>query len=185
MRKDEEAALCAFLRARGYDPTAIYAVHISASKMEALVFSYERENGTPIVNETRDGFKEAEPYIIPLDRLPEIKEEPMKLVHIPFLFRFRDPLLSEPQLKDYTCRTRKMGSVGDVFDAFGARFRIEAVSALKLGDVLKYFDGAGWSHEGVRDRDDFESIWKQLHPSTGLDPARVVFLHHFRRVVVK
>jgi len=95
-------------------------------------------------------------------------------VHIPFLPRFQEPLLSG--VKTCTTRTRRVGNPGDEFVAFGVWFRILSVEKVELGNVADHL----YIEEGVSSPNDFISIWLELHRS-GYSPKTEVWLHRFKR----
>ncbi|MEE9401291.1 MAG: hypothetical protein V3V32_04655 [Dehalococcoidia bacterium] len=98
---------------------------------------------------------------------------------IAFKSRFRWPLLNG--IKTCTARTRKMASVGDTFEAFGATFEIvllERPTLLTIRDKM-------WVAEGCDSPADFEAIWRSLHPRMGFQPDRKVSVHHFKLVDCK
>lgn len=100
----------------------------------------------------------------------------MTKVEIPFLYRFKEPMLTGR--KTCTSRTRKMGDPGDVFAAFGTLFQINRVWATGLAVVKTGL----WKKEGVGSPEEFENVWNQIHPRKGFDPGQVVYVHNFSQV---
>lgn len=98
----------------------------------------------------------------------------MGVVHLPFLPRFREPMLADIKLA--TSRTRKYAEPGDTFEAWGSHFIVERVERMSLGHVA----GELWPIEGVESRDEFVAVWAAIHPS-GYDAERKVWVHVFRR----
>jgi len=95
-------------------------------------------------------------------------------VHIPFLPRFQEPLLSGR--KTCTTRTSRLGLPGDEFVAFGAWFRIRSVEKVELGDVANIL----YEQEGVSSPNDFITIWLELHRSY-IPTTQVWWLHRFEK----
>ena len=98
----------------------------------------------------------------------------MAEVHIPFLPRFREPMLADR--KTMTCRTGKKGEPGDTFSAWGSTFILRDVYRIRLGIVA----AINHQHEGCESPEEFQAVWQRLHPS-GYDPEKVVWLHEFVR----
>jgi len=98
-------------------------------------------------------------------------------VKIPFKARFKEPLLDGT--KTWTSRTRRLGNVGDTFDAFGHEFEILKVEHRMLKNVAFH-----WREEGCSSREDFVEVWKQIHPRKGYDPQQIVKVHVFRRITI-
>ena len=97
-------------------------------------------------------------------------------VKIPFLERFREPMLKGT--KTMTSRTRKYGEKGDTFDAFGATFELEDVRKVSLFCIANYY----YRQEGADSTQDFINIWKIIHPRKGFDSDMMVWLHRFKKV---
>jgi len=97
-------------------------------------------------------------------------------VKIPFKERFREVLLDGT--KTWTSRTRRMGKMGDTFDAFGATFEIERVERRTLGNIRYHH----WKEEGCKSSTDFFEVWEQIHPRKGYIPSQLVWVHIFKRV---
>lgn len=98
-----------------------------------------------------------------------------KMVKMPFLDRFEDPLRAGT--KTLTSRTRKMGNPGDTFPAFGMTFLIEIVAEWPLSKVADY-----WRDEGCTSRQDFIDLWSKIHYRKKFVPGQVVFVHRFRNI---
>ena len=99
----------------------------------------------------------------------------MNEVRIPFKARFCRPLLNGTKI--FTSRTKVMGRPGDIFQAFGATFRIVKVYEAQLFDVA-----ALWKEEGCTSREDFIEVWKSIHPHKGYHDNQYTQLHQFERV---
>ena len=98
-------------------------------------------------------------------------------VKIPFLERFREPMLSGR--KTMTSRSKKYGEYGDTFDVFGATFEIvEPIARLSLGDIASF-----WREEGFESLEDFVECWTNLHPRVGYDVNRVYYCHIFKKAI--
>lgn len=98
-----------------------------------------------------------------------------KIVRIPFLERFRKPLLSGDKV--CTARTKVYGKTGDFFTAFGATFCIVVVEKVKLETVAELYN---W--EGFKSMVEFIQCWVHLHPRRGFDRNQKVWLHLFKKV---
>jgi len=99
----------------------------------------------------------------------------MSLVKIPFKPYFKEPMLSG--VKTYTSRTKRMGSPGDTFEAFGAQFEILSVEEVRLYEVASL-----WKEEGCASEEHFKEIWREIHPRTGYGDYQIVKLHRFKKV---
>ncbi len=99
------------------------------------------------------------------------------LVTIPFQPEFEAKMLSGG--KSMTARTKWYGLVGDVFEAFGARFIIFVCSRAYLRDVAQAF----YQQEGFGSPGDFIECWIRLHPRKGYVPNQIVYCHEFKRIV--
>jgi len=85
------------------------------------------------------------------------------------------------EIKTKTSRNKKYGSKGDTFIAFGETFTIVNITKEKLKTVAeKYFE-----EEGFLDSNAFIQKWKQLHPRKGYDPEHEVYVHEFKKGVVR
>ena len=94
-------------------------------------------------------------------------------IKIPFKEQFRDAMLEGRKI--CTTRTKRYGEVGDIFEAFGAKFEIVGVCpsiALWVGNFL-------YKEEGFDCPAEFHKIWKRLHPRLASEVA--VFVHFFQR----
>jgi len=80
--------------------------------------------------------------------------------------------------KTATSRTKRMGLVGDQFEAFGATFQIAILSNWSLASIANVF----YILEGFESREEFIECWKLIHPRKGYDPEQRVWLHIFKRV---
>lgn len=101
----------------------------------------------------------------------------MKVV-IRFRPMFQSALLTD--IKIYTSRTRRMGKVGDVFEAFGQWFRILEVRRERLGYIAQHL----WMQEGCTNSRQFAQIWAEIHPGSGFRPEDSVWLHKFERIAL-
>ena len=99
----------------------------------------------------------------------------MAHVRIDFMPRWRRPMRNGK--KTMTARTRKKGEVGDVFWAFDAWFRITNVQRVRLRFVRN-----NWQYEGMESPEEFEAVWRKLHPRRGFHPNDWVWLHEFKRI---
>jgi len=94
-------------------------------------------------------------------------------VDIPFLERFREPILSGQ--KNMTSRTKRLGGVGDWFEVFGRCFVITRVKKLPLDLIASCY----YWEEGCESEADFKKVWRKIHPRIGFRPDQEVFCHFF------
>ena len=80
--------------------------------------------------------------------------------------------------KTWTSRTRKYGTTGDRFEAFGAVFELIEITKLRLGMVVHHY-----REEGCDSKEHFVEVWRQIHPREGFDPDQEVWVHKFHRVL--
>lgn len=99
-----------------------------------------------------------------------------KYVKIPFRVQFREPILQG--IKTYTSRPQAMGSPGQMFVAFGARFCLTEVEPIKLSRVCEEF----YEQEGFDSPEAFVETWESIHPFKGYTPSQTVYLHKFFKV---
>ena len=98
-----------------------------------------------------------------------------KQVKIPFLERFREPMLNGT--KTMTSRTKIYGAKGDFFEAFSAEFRLDSVDAVPFAVIVPQ-----WKAEGCSSRADFLGVWRQIHPRKVFEDNELLFVHRFHRV---
>ena len=96
-------------------------------------------------------------------------------VKMPFKKRFKEPMLNGT--KTFTSRTKRMGKIGDTFEAFGRTFIIKDIWVATLRGVSAF-----WEEEGCESKEDFMEIWKQIHPRKGWQPEQEVYVHIFKSV---
>jgi len=101
----------------------------------------------------------------------------MAEVKIPFLERFREPMLNGT--KYMTSRTKRYGKKGDTFTAFGAEFKLlNDPFLLPLKNIIME-----WKAEGFESIGDFQLTWCQIHPRRKFEDLEEKFwVHVFRRV---
>jgi uncharacterized protein YqfB (UPF0267 family) len=102
-------------------------------------------------------------------------ENRMTKVKIPFLPKFKEPMLNGT--KTITSRRKRYGNVGDFFDAFGAIFQLTEVFTLALGDIASF-----WEEEGCQSLDDFVETWKQIHPNARYRLSDRFYVHKFKKI---
>ena len=96
-----------------------------------------------------------------------------------FKSRFVAPILNGTKMQ--TARTSLKGIQRyELIDAVsdGKTFTplfITKVEKRKLGT----FDDVDIRREGCSNREDFENVWKQIHPRKGFDPETEVYIFHF------
>lgn len=96
-----------------------------------------------------------------------------KYVKIPFRARFRESMLSGK--KTYTSRPQSMGSPGQMFVAFGARFCLTKVESVKLSYICEEL----YEEEGFSSSEKFIEAWESIYPYKGYTPFQTVYLHKF------
>lgn len=106
----------------------------------------------------------------------ETRGETEMIVKIPFLERFREPMLNG--IKTMTSRTKKYGEKGDWFDAFGATFRIDLVEK----SLFQTIANIHWKDEGCSSYEDFLAVWKQIHPRREIKDCDEFWVHSFHKV---
>ena len=99
----------------------------------------------------------------------------MAQVKIPFLERFREPMLNG--IKTQTARTKRYGKEGDTFEVFGTTFKIFSITKMQLREIANH-----WKEEGCDSKQDFQSIWMDLHPRRDLVLIEEFWVHQFHRV---
>jgi len=98
------------------------------------------------------------------------------LIEIPFQGYWQEAMLEGR--KTATTRTKPYGKTGDTFAAFGVIFRIKTVALIRLGTVAKYH----YKEEGCTSPEEFEAIWRRLHPIKGFIGSQEVWIHTFEMV---
>lgn len=91
------------------------------------------------------------------------------------------PFFSEPMQagqKVMTCRMKRMGQIGDTFEAFGCRFVLTHVFRCKLGYVIS----DAFEQEGCMSVQELTEIWKSIHQTKAINPDEIVWAHCFRMV---
>ena len=96
-------------------------------------------------------------------------------ISIPFQERWRDAILDGS--KSATTRTKRCGSAGDTFGAFGAEFELVSVEKLPLQEVSETL----YREEGCGSPQEFRKTWAKLHPRRGFVSHQSVYVHRFRR----
>ena len=104
----------------------------------------------------------------------KLKEKTIQ-IKIPFLQRFKTPMLND--VKTMTSRTRRYGEKGDWFKAFEVNFRLDSVEPQPFSFVIEH-----WKEEGCNSKEDFLSVWKQIHPRRIFLDDYCLFVHRFHRV---
>lgn len=81
--------------------------------------------------------------------------------------------------KSCTTRTKRYGSIGDVFRVeYSYRFETLIITDLKH-ITLKQVAADYYSHEGFISPEDFIATWRELHPRAGWVPNQLVWTHFF------
>jgi len=99
-----------------------------------------------------------------------------RLINIPFMAMWKEKMIDG--VKTCTSRTKRYGSVGDKFEAFGHTFELTKVERVHLENVCAVL----YAREGCRNPQEFYDVWVRLHPRKGFVPGQVVWMHHFMRV---
>jgi len=105
---------------------------------------------------------------------PRRTRDPPPLTRIPFLPEFEEKV--RLGLKTMTARTKPYGKRGDLFQ--GPR----CVLRLTEDPRRVYLATVKWQHyrqEGCGSPEEFEAVWKGIHPRKGYDGDQLVWLHHF------
>ena len=112
---------------------------------------------------------------VPTVSSPE-RSDSAPLVVLPFLMWFQG--LVRQGHKTMTARTRRYGAAGDVLQGPGCLLELLEVRRARLGEIatLHYVE------EGLDSPEEFERVWRSIHPRVGYDAAREVWLHRFRVV---
>lgn len=95
---------------------------------------------------------------------------------LPFRPEFKDAVLSGR--KTATCRTKRYGDPGDELRTPFGSVRLTAVVERMLWDVAENY----FREEGLESSEDFQQVWKKLHPRAGFRPNDIVYLHRFEVV---
>lgn len=98
----------------------------------------------------------------------------MSEVTIPFKEQFKDKMLSG--IKCCTWRTKRYGSVGDTFEAFGQIFVLKAVHEAPMGVVPFH-----WVSEGFDSEREAIDFMIRLRPKTGYDEDYPGWHHWFEK----
>lgn len=89
---------------------------------------------------------------------------------------------SEKQLrlgnKTATTRTDRYGRSGDRFEAAGNVYELTHVVKVPLRAVANHF----YDEEGCEEKEEFETVWEEIHPRKGYEPDWLVYLHLFREI---
>lgn len=101
----------------------------------------------------------------------------MTEIKIPFLPRFREPMLN--RTKWMTSRTKRYGKQGDFFYAFGVKFQLVADPFLMpLKEIIMQWKGEGFESIG-----DFQLTWCRIHPKRKFEDLEEKFwVHAFRKI---
>ena len=100
------------------------------------------------------------------------------IVKIPFLERFREPMLNNA--KTQTARTKRYGKEGDTFEVFGVTFQINSVFKMRLREIANH-----WREEGCDSKQDFQSVWMDLHPRRDVILIEEFWVHVFHKIEAK
>jgi hypothetical protein len=95
-------------------------------------------------------------------------------VKMPFLPEFEQVMDSGQ--KTMTSRTKWFGREGDYFKAFGHIFIITNLVTRTLGTVRNFY----YQQEGCNSPEEFEAVWRKIHPRSGFRPEQRVKCHEFK-----
>ena len=99
----------------------------------------------------------------------------MSEIYLPFKEEFKGEMLTGG--KTCTSRTKKYGKPGDVFERWGAMFKIVEIKKMALQDVADKL----YRKEGFFSPVDFIACWEELHPRVGWVPDQIVYVHFFQK----
>ena len=100
----------------------------------------------------------------------------MSTITIPFLPEFHDKILTH--IKTMTCRSKRMGQVGDIFKVGEAWYELTHVFRV----VLAYVVSDAYIQEGCESPGELIRIWGKIHPKAGYEPDRIVWAHCWKAV---
>jgi hypothetical protein len=100
----------------------------------------------------------------------------MSEITLPFLPEFAPSI--QARIKMMTCRSKKMGEVGDRFWAFGTHCELTHVFRV----VLKYIVVDAYVQEGCVSPDELIAVWERIHPRKGYVPDAIVWAHCWKEV---
>ena len=93
---------------------------------------------------------------------------------LPFLPEFV-PLIQSGR-KTMTCRSKRyVGPQGGMVDSPAGVLHVHYVERVSLGFVRRHL----WEKEGCQSGQDFEDIWRRIHPRAGFKADTKVWLHVF------
>jgi len=95
----------------------------------------------------------------------------MSEVNIPFRPEFHEKILLGT--KTMTCRSKRMGEVGDLFKVGGQRFVLTQV----FRTILSYVVRDAYEQEGCDSPGELIAIWEKIHPAKGYEPDSTVWAH--------
>lgn len=95
----------------------------------------------------------------------------MSEIYLPFLPMFKPKILGH--VKTMTCRTRRYGRPGDIFQAFGERFVLTHVFQVILAHVV----ADAYIQEGCESPEELIAVFDGLYRTTGYQPDRVMWAH--------
>ena len=100
----------------------------------------------------------------------------MSTIMIPFLPEFHERILAN--IKTMTCRSKRMGQVGDIFKVGEDWYELTHVFRV----VLAYVVSDAYVQEGCESPGDLIRIWEKIHPKSGYEPDRIVWAHCWKEV---
>ncbi len=100
----------------------------------------------------------------------------MSTIMIPFLPEFHERILAHS--KTMTCRSTRMGHVGDRFMVGSHQYELTYVFRV----VLAYVVSDAYVQEGCESSGELIRIWEKIHPKAGYEPDRIVWAHCWKAV---
>lgn len=97
------------------------------------------------------------------------------MIKIPFKDRFGEPMRSG--VKTLTSRTKCYGQPGDYFFAFGTCFVLTSVIERHLDFIVDH-----WKEEGCNSKEDFLTVWAEIHPRKKLNLQDKFWTHSFLEI---
>ena len=95
------------------------------------------------------------------------------VIEIPFNEWSRERL--RRGVKRATARRKRYGDPGDMFRAVGRWWILTEVRRVTLREVRDRW----WKAEGCDSPEEFEKVWRSIHPRRGFVPNQKVWIHFF------
>lgn len=95
------------------------------------------------------------------------------MTELPFLAEFEEAIRSGR--KTATSRPRRYGQAGDIVKTRFGYVRIRSCTRMSLAEIRDRH----WREEGCSSPEQFEAVWRRLHPRSGFVPWHRVWFHRF------